>query len=176
MEALRKRALATDANDMLYQFEASMDYNPSPLLETIKAPLYAVNAADDEVNPPELGLLDREADISRSLPAMKHAATEPNSRAVLWEQYLEELLKESKPGRHEVCQTGVGALDIAIETPAARSIQLSAGAFCAPGPSRKPYRVGKHARLSPEEIPWTRKEPYEGSLHEEFLARCEKDF
>jgi hypothetical protein len=60
VEALRKRALATDANDMLYQFEASMDYNPSPLLETIKAPLYAVNAADDEVNPPELGLLDRE--------------------------------------------------------------------------------------------------------------------
>jgi homoserine O-acetyltransferase len=60
VEALRKRALATDANDMLYWYEASIGYNPSPLLATIKAPLYAVNSADDEVNPPELGILDRE--------------------------------------------------------------------------------------------------------------------
>ncbi len=57
--ALRQRATRTDANDMLYYSEASTDYNPSPNLEKIKAPLYAVNSADDEVNPPELGILER---------------------------------------------------------------------------------------------------------------------
>ena len=45
---------------MLYQYDCFTDYNPSPDLEKIKAPLYAVNSADDEVNPPELGILERE--------------------------------------------------------------------------------------------------------------------
>ena len=49
-----------DANDMIYQYEASRDYNPAPHLGDIKAPLYAVNSADDQVNPPELGILERE--------------------------------------------------------------------------------------------------------------------
>jgi len=49
-----------DANDVLYQWDSSRDYNPSPGLETIKATVLAINAADDERNPPELGLLDRE--------------------------------------------------------------------------------------------------------------------
>lgn len=49
-----------DANDVLYQWDSSRDYNPSPGLEKIRATLLAINAADDERNPPELGLLDRE--------------------------------------------------------------------------------------------------------------------
>lgn len=49
-----------DANDVLYQWDSSRDYNPSPGLEKIKATLLAINAADDERNPPELGLLERE--------------------------------------------------------------------------------------------------------------------
>ena len=49
-----------DANDHLYQWESSRDYNASPGLERIKAMLLAINSADDERNPPELGLLDRE--------------------------------------------------------------------------------------------------------------------
>lgn len=53
------RLLATDANDMLYQFEASSDYDPSPHLERITAPLLAINSADDQVNPPELGLMEK---------------------------------------------------------------------------------------------------------------------
>jgi homoserine O-acetyltransferase/O-succinyltransferase len=49
-----------DANDVLYQWESSRDYNPSAGLERVQAVLLAVNSADDERNPPELGVLDRE--------------------------------------------------------------------------------------------------------------------
>jgi homoserine O-acetyltransferase len=53
------RFRATDANDMLYQFDASRDYDPSPFLERITAPVLAINSADDLVNPPELGFMER---------------------------------------------------------------------------------------------------------------------
>jgi homoserine O-acetyltransferase len=56
---LAARVAATDANDMLYQFDASRDYDPSPDLERIAAPVLAINSADDFVNPPELGLMER---------------------------------------------------------------------------------------------------------------------
>lgn len=63
-DALLKQRLtgsfAGDANDHLYQWESSRDYNPSPNLDRIKATLLAINAADDERNPPELGVLERE--------------------------------------------------------------------------------------------------------------------
>jgi len=48
-----------DANDVLYQWDSSRDYNPAPALERIEAALLAINAADDERNPPETGLMDR---------------------------------------------------------------------------------------------------------------------
>ena len=47
-----------DANDLLYQWDASRDYNPAPELDRIRAALLAINAADDERNPPELGLME----------------------------------------------------------------------------------------------------------------------
>jgi homoserine O-acetyltransferase len=56
---IKTRLAATDANDMLYQFESSADYDPSPHLEKITAPLLAINSADDQVNPPELGLMEQ---------------------------------------------------------------------------------------------------------------------
>ncbi len=49
-----------DANDVLYALEASRDYDPGPGLEKIRAPLLAINSADDLINPPELGILERE--------------------------------------------------------------------------------------------------------------------
>jgi len=49
-----------DANDVLYQWDSSRDYNPAPGLERIEAALLAINAADDERNPPETGLMERE--------------------------------------------------------------------------------------------------------------------
>jgi homoserine O-acetyltransferase len=100
--ALRERALRTDANDMLYYFEASTDYNPSPGLEKIEAPLYAVNSADDEVNPPELGILEREIKrVPRGRYILLPTSDETrghgtHSRPVVWKQYLVELLKESE--------------------------------------------------------------------------------
>ncbi len=102
---LRKRALTVDANDMLYQFEASTDYDPSPLLETIKAPLYAVNSADDEVNPPELGILEQEMKrVRRGRYILIPTSDETrghgtHSRAVVWKKYLIELLNEPVPAK-----------------------------------------------------------------------------
>jgi len=52
-------AFRADANDTLYQWDASRDYNPAPRLERIQAALLAINAADDERNPPETGLMLR---------------------------------------------------------------------------------------------------------------------
>ncbi len=49
-----------DANDYLYAWESSRDYNPSPGLERVQAALLAINAADDERNPPESGIMERE--------------------------------------------------------------------------------------------------------------------
>jgi homoserine O-acetyltransferase len=49
-----------DANDVLYQWESSRDYNPSQGLERIEAVVLAINSADDERNPPELGTFERE--------------------------------------------------------------------------------------------------------------------
>jgi homoserine O-acetyltransferase len=56
---MAQRLASTDANDFLLQFEASRDYDPSPHLERITAPVLAINSADDLVNPPELGLMER---------------------------------------------------------------------------------------------------------------------
>ena len=100
-----RRAAATriDANDMLYAFEASTDYNPSPDLGKIKAPLYAVNSADDEVNPPELGILEREIQKVRHgryilIPISdKTRGHGTHSLPAVWGNYLEELLKASEP-------------------------------------------------------------------------------
>ena len=56
---LDARMRTMDANDMLYAFDASRDYDPSPQPEHIVAPVLAINSADDAVNPPELGLMER---------------------------------------------------------------------------------------------------------------------
>jgi homoserine O-acetyltransferase/O-succinyltransferase len=98
-----RRMRNADANDVLYAFEASREYNPAPRLEQIKAPLVAVNSADDQINPPELGILEREI---KKVPRGKYVLL-PISEATrghgshtianLWKQHLDELLKESEP-------------------------------------------------------------------------------
>lgn len=60
LEESLTRPFPGDANDYLYQWESSRDYNPSPGLERVKATLLAINSTDDERNPPELGVLDSE--------------------------------------------------------------------------------------------------------------------
>jgi homoserine O-acetyltransferase len=99
---IEARMAQTDANDMLYQFEASRDYNPSPRLESIRAPLVAINSADDMINPPELGLMEREIKRVRRgryilLPASdKTRGHGTHTLPAIWKQYLSELLEESK--------------------------------------------------------------------------------
>ena len=56
---LDARMRNTDANDFLYAFDASRDYDPEPMLGRITAPVLAINSADDQVNPPELGIAER---------------------------------------------------------------------------------------------------------------------
>lgn len=88
----------TDANDMLYYFDASRNYNPEPLLEKITAPLTAVNSADDQINPPELKIMDK--DILRVkngkyvlLPITDETRGHgTHTIAAIWQQYLAELL------------------------------------------------------------------------------------
>jgi len=88
-----------DANDILYAVSASRDYDPGPGLEKIQAPLTAVNSADDLINPPELGILEREikrVPHGRAIVIPFSESTHghgSHTYALLWKQYLEELLK-----------------------------------------------------------------------------------
>jgi homoserine O-acetyltransferase/O-succinyltransferase len=60
VDARLKAPMNADANDFVYQWDSSRDYDPSPGLEKIKAAVLAINAADDERNPPETGVTERE--------------------------------------------------------------------------------------------------------------------
>ncbi len=103
LDAFVANALKTaDANDVLYQLDASSDYDPNPALEKIRAPLLAVNSADDLINPPELGILEREL---KRVPRgeMVMIPLSPDSRghgshtiAKLWKDWLVKLLARSE--------------------------------------------------------------------------------
>ncbi len=92
-----------DANDALYQFDASRNYNPQPKLDTIKAPLLVVNSADDQVDPPELGILEREINkVPRGRAVVIPISDATHGHAThawtaVWKNYLVELLDQSAP-------------------------------------------------------------------------------
>ena len=92
-----------DANDMLYAIEASQDYDPGPGLEKIRAPLLAVNSEDDLINPPELGILEREIKRVPHGRAVVLPRTEQtrghgtHTLAALWKDQLVRLLTDSAP-------------------------------------------------------------------------------
>ena len=92
-----------DANDLLYQIEASSDYDPAPMLEKIEAPLAAINSADDQVNPPELGIMEATMKrIKDGQYVLIPTSEETNGHrtyafAELWQQHLVALLEKSKP-------------------------------------------------------------------------------
>jgi homoserine O-acetyltransferase len=90
---------ALDANDALYQWDSSRDYNPSSGLEKIKAALLAINSADDERNPPETGLMDQSLKrvkngkiylIPASAETRGHGTT---AMAKFYKQQLQEFLE-----------------------------------------------------------------------------------
>jgi homoserine O-acetyltransferase/O-succinyltransferase len=91
-----------DANDVLYALQASHDYDPGPGLERIRAPLLAINTADDLINPSELGILEREI---KRVPRGRAIVTPMSDKtrghgshtvAALWKDKLVELLKETE--------------------------------------------------------------------------------
>ncbi|MEM7111825.1 MAG: hypothetical protein AAF614_05290 [Chloroflexota bacterium] len=87
-----------DANDMVYQLDASRTYDPHPHLEKIVAPLLAINSADDQVKPPELGIMEREIGRVRNgryllLPITNQTRGHgTHSWPALWQKHLAELL------------------------------------------------------------------------------------
>jgi homoserine O-acetyltransferase len=91
-----------DANDVLYAVEASHDYNPNPGLENIRARVLAVNFADDLINPPELGVFEREVKRMKNAKAVLVPYTDrtrghgTHTLAPIWKKYLAELLKNSE--------------------------------------------------------------------------------
>jgi homoserine O-acetyltransferase len=99
-EQVRSRSTGADANDFLYAFEASREYNPSAGLEKITAPVLAINFADDVVNPPELGLMEK------LMPRVRRGRyilipTGPETRGhgthswpAVWQEHLKKFLAE----------------------------------------------------------------------------------
>jgi len=101
LESRLKAPFAADANDVLYQWDSSRDYDPSAGLERIEATLLAINSADDERNPPEVGVLDREIKrvkhgrvllIPGSPDTAGHGTT---ASAKWWKKELDELLRNA---------------------------------------------------------------------------------
>ena len=95
------RPVTIDANDFLYQVNASRNYDPSPSLEKIKAQVMFVNSADDFINPPGLGIAEREIKrvkngkfvlIPESAETFGHGT---HTHALLWKEYLKEALEKS---------------------------------------------------------------------------------
>jgi homoserine O-acetyltransferase/O-succinyltransferase len=92
-----------DANDMIYAFDASRLYNPSPNLSKIRVPFFAVNSADDEVNPPEMGIMETEI---KKVPygryillpiTEKTTGHGTHSNPAIWGDHLKELMQLSQP-------------------------------------------------------------------------------
>jgi homoserine O-acetyltransferase len=104
-ESIARTVAVTDANNMIYYLDASRNYDPSHALAKITVPVMWINSADDFINPPELGLAEKQV---HEMPRAKFVllpisdATRGHGThtvAAIWKDYLVELLKESEPGR-----------------------------------------------------------------------------
>ncbi len=88
-----------DANDELYAYSASSDYDPAPELEKIRAKLLAINFADDEINPPQLRILEREMPRVKNGRFVIVPATEKTNghltagHAEFWQAQLTEFME-----------------------------------------------------------------------------------
>jgi homoserine O-acetyltransferase len=101
LDARLKAPWRADANDTLYQWDASRDYNPSPNLERITATLLTINSSDDERNPPENGVLEREMRRVRNgrqlllLSSEDTAGHGTTGNAQWWKKDLDNLLRSA---------------------------------------------------------------------------------
>ena len=104
LDARLKAPFPGDANDVLYQWDSSRDYNPSGGLERIEATVLVINAADDERNPPHTGVMDREIKRVKNgrvflIPASENTAGHGTTgQARWWKDELAKLL-QSAPRR-----------------------------------------------------------------------------
>ena len=100
-DRLKTAVARLDANDLLYQLNSSREYNPAPKLGTIKAPLVAINSADDMINPPELGLIEKEIKrVKRGryilLPITERTRGHgTHTLPAIWQKYLRILLAQT---------------------------------------------------------------------------------
>ncbi len=98
----KQRFAALDANDLLYQLNAARNYDPSSQLEQISASVMYINSADDFINPPELGIAQREISRVKNgrfvlLPISGQTRGHgTHTWAAVWQQYLKELLDKSQ--------------------------------------------------------------------------------
>ncbi len=100
---LKRMAAGTDANDLIYYWNASRNYDPSPRLEKITVPVLWINSADDYINPPELGIAEK---MVKRMPNARFIllpisdATRghgTHTAAAVWKDYLAEFMKATEP-------------------------------------------------------------------------------
>jgi homoserine O-acetyltransferase len=99
---MKRTTASLDANDLLYAVSASRDYDPSPKLEEITASVMYINSGDDFINPPDLGIAEREIKRVKNgkfvlLPASEQTHGHgTHTYAAVWQSYLKELLEKSQ--------------------------------------------------------------------------------
>jgi homoserine O-acetyltransferase len=103
VERIDKDLPSRDANDLIYQLEASRTYNPWPTLERINVPMTWVNSSDDFINPAEYGIAE---DAARRMPSVRYVLVRATSDtrghgthtwAKFWRQELTDLLARTEP-------------------------------------------------------------------------------
>ncbi|HTD60807.1 MAG TPA: alpha/beta fold hydrolase [Gemmatimonadaceae bacterium] len=98
MAIVRSRMDKDDANDLIYQLDASRDYDPSADLERIVAPVLAINSADDAINPPELGTMEPLLKRVKRVKFVLLPTTDQtvghgtHTKAVVWKNYLADFI------------------------------------------------------------------------------------
>jgi homoserine O-acetyltransferase len=102
-QSLARVLASTDANDLIYQMNASRNYDPRPNLDKITTPILWINSADDFINPPELGIAEREV---KRMPNARFIlipisdATRGHGThtvAAVWKDYLAEFMQATDP-------------------------------------------------------------------------------
>ena len=104
VEAYLKRSLATtDANDLIFYFNASRNYDPSPRLEQIQVPVLWINSADDYINPPELGIAEKMVTRMPKARFILLPITDQtrghgtHTMAAVWKNYLADFMQATEP-------------------------------------------------------------------------------
>jgi len=101
-DTMKRMTAGLDANDFLYAVSASRNYDPSSQLDKITVPVMFINSADDFINPPELGIAEREIKKVKNgrfvlIPiSEKTHGHGTHTDAAVWQEHLKELLDSSQ--------------------------------------------------------------------------------